>query len=206
MTEAVQFWEWFEANNTKYLFLNDIDEEVKKEILEELLAELHKFSDKLFFELGHHPDKPEQEFVITANGDVNYFDKVEELVAVAPELRDWEILAFKPAMGFEFSIDYNGLNFDPAEAWFQPLELESRPLDLGIRVCYPNYDESKRDDFFNASFLILDAALGEKITALDIKYLDVDKLPEDPEAEGMLPLKQLSEYIEWLKNERIKNN
>ena len=203
---AKEFWQWFEVNNTKYLFLNDIDEEVKKQILEELLAELHKYNDKLFFEIGHHPDRSEQEFVITANGDVNYFDKVEELVAVAPVLKDWEILAFKPAMGFEFSIDYNGLNFDPAEAWFQPLELESRPLDLGIRLCYPHYDESKRDDFFNASFLILDAGLGEKITSLDIKYLDVDKLPEDPEAEGMLPLKQLSEYIEWLKNERVRNN
>ena len=203
---ASDFWTWFETNNSKYLFVNDIDEDLKKEILEELLAQLHQYSDKLFFEIGHHPDKTEQELVITANGDVNYFDKVEELVAVAPLLKDWEILAFKPAMGFEFSIDYNGLNFDPSEAWFQPLELESRPLDLGIRLCYPHYDDTKRDDFFNASFLILDAGLGEKTTSLDIKYLDVDKLPEDPEAEGMLPLKQLSEYIEWLKNERIRNN
>ena len=203
---ASDFWDWFNKNNSKYLFLNDIDEDLKKQILEELLLELHKYCDKLFYEIGHHPDQTELEFVITANGDVTYFAKVEELVAVAPEIKDWKILAFKPAMGFEFSIDYNGLNFDPAEAWFQPLELESRPLDLGIRVCYPNYDDSKRDDFFNASFLILDAGLGEKMTALDIKYLDVDKLPEDPEAEGMLPLKQLSEYIEWLKNERVRNN
>jgi hypothetical protein len=203
---ASGFWHWFELNNTKYLFLHEVEDAVKTAMLEELLAELHRFSDKLFFEIGQHPDKTEQEFIITANGDVNYFEKVEELIKAAPEIKDWKIIGFKPAMGFEFSIEYNGAGFDPADAWFLPLEMENRPLDLGVCVCYPYYDEEKREDFISASFLILDAGLGEKATALDIKYLDVGPLPDNPEEEGMLPLAQLPEYIEWLKNERVRNN
>jgi hypothetical protein len=203
---AVDFWKWFEENNTKYLFLNDVEEDVKKQLLEDLLTKLQNFSDKLFYEIGHHPDNAEQELVITANGDLNYFDKVEELVNAAPEIKDWKIIAFKPAIGFEFSIDYNGLNFDPAKTWFQPLELEERPLDLGLRVCYPDYNSEKEEDFISGTFLMLDAGLGEKTTALDIKYLEVDKTPVDPEQEGMLPLKELGDYISWLKEERVRNN
>jgi len=203
---ASDFWQWFKANNTKYLFLDEVDDNVKKELLELLLTQLHQFSDKLFYEIGHHPDNADQELVITASGDVNYFDKVEELVSVAPEVKDWKIIAFKPPMGFDFSIEYNGLVFDPAKTWFQPLELENRPLELGLRVCYPDYDEEQNEDFIGGTFLMLDAGLGEKSTALDIKYLEVTVLPDDPEEEGMLPLTQLPEYIEWLKNERIRNN
>jgi hypothetical protein len=203
---ASDFWQWFQTNNTKYLFLDEVDDDVKKQLLEELLSSLHQFSDKLFYEIGHHPDNADQELVITASGDVNFFDKVEELVSVAPEIKDWKIIAFKPPMGFEFSIEYNGLVFEPSKTWFQPLELESRPLELGIRVCYSDFDEERNEDFIGGTFLMLDAGLGEKSTALDIKYLEVTELPEDPEEEGMLPLTQLPEYIEWLKNERIRNN
>jgi hypothetical protein len=67
---AADFWKWFEENNTKYLFLNDVEEDVKKQLLEDLLAKVQSFSDKLFYEIGHHPDKAEQELVITANGDM----------------------------------------------------------------------------------------------------------------------------------------
>jgi hypothetical protein len=203
---ASEFWKWFEENNKKYLFLNEVEEDVKKELLEDLLAKVQSFSDKLFYEIGHHPDSTEQELVITANGDINYFEKVEELVAAAPQIKDWKFIAFKPALGFEFSIDYNGLHFDPANTWFQPLELEERPLDLGVRVCYPDFDEEREDDFISGTFLMLDAGLGEKTTALDIKYLEVDKMPANPEQEEMLPLKELADYINWLKQERVRNN
>jgi hypothetical protein len=203
---AKEFWNWFEQNNTKYLFLDEVEADVKEQFLNELLTELHKYSNKLYFEIGGHPDDTVLEFIVTAAGDTDYFNKVEELIAEAPQIKDWKFIAFKPAMGFDFSIDYMGLKFDPENTWFQPLEIETRPLDLGIRIYYTNFDKSREEDFLTGTFLLLDAGLGEKETAMEIKYLEVDQLPGDPEKEGLLHLKQLAEYIKWLKDERVRNN
>jgi len=195
---AQEFWNWFEKNNAQYLFLNVVDGQEKERLMDELLDVLHEYCSELFFEIGGFPED-RQELIVTAQGDIDYFDNVEELINQAPKIKNWTFIAFKPAMGFEFKLKYKEITFDPGKMWFIPLESEGNPKHLGIRIGFSDFDESQKGDFLHGTFLLLDNALGEKRAVSDIHYLEVVPLPADPEDEGFMELTELSAYMDWWK-------
>jgi len=200
---AEQFWNWFSENNAKFLFLNTVDPQEKERLLDEFMEHLHRYSDKLFFEIGGHPDQ-DQELIVTAEGNKEYFDKVEELVNQAPQIQNWKVLAFKPPMP-GYKIEYKGLRFDPNCIWFLPLESKSSPKDLGLRVAFSDFDIEKEKDFLSGTYLIIDNELGEKRAVLDIQHIEVDQIPDDPEENGYMKLTELTDYINWRKERKGLN-
>jgi hypothetical protein len=201
MDKAKIFWSWFERNSSKYYDLNTLENlDEKEHLLDELLHQLHKYSNGLYFEIGGMPNEV-QELVITAAGNSDFFSKVDELVEKAPQINGWSIIDFKPAMGVDFVTEYEGIKFDPSQIWFLPLDRDNDPKSLGLRICFPNQTIASDEALINASYQMIDTILGEKSAALDINHIEVGKLPKDPADNGMIELSELPEYITWRKGQ-----
>ena len=198
MTKEQQFWEWFKVNEAKFFFLNQINDDNEKErILDDLIYHLHEYCDHLFFEVGGHPNE-KQDLIITAEGDTDFFDQVEALVRQSPTLKYWNIVAFKPAIGFG-TIEYNGIKLSPETMCFNPLNSKASKK-IGLRVHIVNFNPIREKDFLQAVYLLLDNILGEKSTALDIGYVDVKSMPSPLERENLIEFVKLPRYIQWNKS------
>lgn len=205
MFTATEFWDWFKANNSNFFFLNQINDEQERErLLDIFLSHLHKYSDKLFFLIGGHPDET-QDLIITAEGNVSAFDQVEELVKSAPKIDNWNIIAFKPPADSIPASESNGVSLNAEDLWFMPLENKKNPDSLGIRVFIPGYQTERREDFLYVTHQLLDVLLGEKVYALNVHHVDLDEFVDGASNKGLIELTKLLQYIQW-RNNRIKSH
>jgi len=190
-----QFWNWFKENEAKYFFLNQIDDNKEKErLLDEFLEHLHAYCDQLYFEIGGYPDE-KQDLIITAEGNTDFFDKVESLTKKAPKLEHWHVIAFKPVVE-DGIIEYNDIKLDPEAMYFIPLGNKASQK-IGLRIYVNNYNSADEKGFLTAAYLVLDNILGEKSNALDIGYIEIENLPSIPEREELIELVKLPRYIAW---------
>jgi hypothetical protein len=197
-----KFWNWFKKNNAKFLFLNEVDDEIKEKHMDDFITQLHKYNEGLYFLIGGHPDDKKVELVITAEGIVEYFSAVEKLVEAAPELERWSIIAFKPPEGADFITEIGNRIFDPNEITFIPLETKQDPKAVGIQVCFPEFSDEEKDLFIQGTYLMIDSIIGEKSVAQDIDYLTVIKTPDNISKIDTLKLSELDQFIKDKKNTR----
>jgi hypothetical protein len=137
--------------------------------------------------------------VISAAGNPDKFDCVEKIVAAAPEMKDWEVIAFKQPHGPDFKTEYEGIVFDPSNTIVLTLENPDHPGAVGIQVCFEGYEEEMEEAYMGGTFLMLDAVLGEKSTALDIDYIEVTDIPDELEDVEYIHLSELAEHIVYVK-------
>ncbi|GAO44130.1 hypothetical protein [Flavihumibacter petaseus] len=128
-----QFWNWFIANKDSYSGLDNLIEERREELLEDLLVALHRYNDHLYFQIGSGEDMFGNELGITAEGEASQFENVARLVSAAPKIEDLRVVAFKQPMGLDFQTDVEGLSLQPAKFWFLPPENAGHPNVLGLR-------------------------------------------------------------------------
>lgn len=163
-------------------------------LLDEILEHLQRYCSELWFEIGGHPDH-DRELIISAEGKSEFFDDVRRLVACAPEVAGWRFIAFKPAQGFEFRTEYEGIEVDPSTSWFLPMHSVSDPSGLGLRIAVPGFNEAQEGKFRAAVSIVLETGLGELWTAEHLRYLEVVAIPDAPEAEGFIGLNELDRYL-----------
>jgi hypothetical protein len=198
-TAAKEFWDWFEKHNKAYLF---VDEDVKEQLLDDLQDHLHEYCDQLYFQVGGAPGE-EQELIITAEGNSDFFEQVEALVNNAPVIDNWKFVAFFQPSDDLDTTNFEGVELSPRDMWFLPLESASMPKSIGIKVCTPNYDLVKESKWFKpAAYKVLDTVLGEKSFAMDIDHIDFGLLPPNPEEQGMIELSELLAYVKWKKSKQ----
>lgn len=200
LENAKKFWKWFTENNSKFLFVTEVNDSERESFLNDFLFHLHEYCDHLYFQIGGHPDDKKVELIISAEGMANYFPKVEELVDAAPQFENWEIIKFKQPQGSGFITQYHGRDFDPNKVIYIPLLNKDKPHAVGIHICYPDYEEKEKATFVGGTYLMLDTVLGEKSTTLDIEYMDVIKTPKNITEVDFRHVSDLKEYIDKIKN------
>lgn len=203
MTQAIlKFWNWFNSNQKNLSQINapDLEDEKKTEILDGLLGALHAYCDQLYFDIGGLPGET-LELIITAEGNVDYFEEVEALIDEAPELENWQFTAFMPPRDLNYTSVFEDVELKPLEMWFLPLDNKNAPKSIGLRICLPNYELVNDSEWLeNAVYKVMDTALGEKAFTLDVDYIEIKGMPHGkPEDQGLIELKDLAPFVKWKK-------
>ncbi len=192
MISATEFWNWFKNNDSQFFFLNQIEDvDEKQRILDEFHSKLNQYSDGLYFEIGGLPDGC-QDLIITAGGDTNYFDDVKHLVDSAPEINNWNIVAFKPPINENFKMNYEDIYIDSDNIWFRLDINDNNSLDISL--FFENLENNYESQYGSASYIILETLLGEKFFNEKVDSVFFDELHED-EMENVYRLEFLSEKI-----------
>jgi len=189
-----QFWQWMSENSADLI---DADGQV---VADRVHEQLHNVDERLGVEVSGPGET--RELIITAWSEAAAFPAARELVAGAPQLDGWQIIALKPPRGFEFGIDVDGLRIDANELQFDPLSAEENPTLLGIRVYVPSAtDEDEEDDRLARILpLILETGIGEEAAA-QIDHTDFVAGPAtDARA---LPIDQLLRYVQWHRKKHV---
>lgn len=186
------FWEWFVRNEARLRSIDSGDDPR----LDELLRKLREYCPKLSVEVGGAPEGP-VELIIRAWGRREHFPQVRRLVAGAPPIDGWKVIAFKPKQGFAFVSTYEGVRIDPKECWFLPLESKKDPNALALRIACPDFDPARRNTFTSGLLQVLDTGLGEIEHAEAIAWVEVVALPDDPASDGYIELVDLQAFLDW---------
>ncbi|WP_169748926.1 hypothetical protein [Gynuella sunshinyii] len=186
-----EFWNWF-STNEKAIFTFENDQE---KVLDTISDNLSKYREGLVFEISQISDG------ISADGISELFPDVEALSQAAPNFDRWVIIPFRPRMNdyAKFNLEYSGKDLDPSKIWIYS-RIEEGYFDL--IVYHPEYSEEEREIFVSASYILLDMALGEFYVVRGIRYIDHQRVPENPIEIGLKPFSELRAIFDAYKNGR----
>ena len=202
MHDVNLFWNWFSDNNERLTMLGDLDEKEQQSLLEELQEQLDAYCEGLTYEMGE-PTPSGRTLTFSAEGDMDLFRYVVELVDNAPDLDWWEFVAFKQPKGTDLKVTFDTYRFETKQMYFMQLESEEEPDILGIRVALPN-PVADDDDQLVGVYVTLEAMIGEFDCSTLIGYLDTCAIPPEPFKAGFRPLDDFPEFVEWFKKQREK--
>ena len=192
-SEEQKFWKWFQTNESNiFQFENN-----QETILDEISEHLYKYKEGVVFEISQeHSGK--REFIISADGLKELFSAVEALKAAAPKLERWSIVAFRPRMNdyAKSKLHYAGKEFDPTEMWIYH-RFQDGHFDL--IVYHPSYTDEERDAYVSGVYILLDMALGEFDVVTGVRYIDHQRLPDNPKNEGLMPFSDLRKIFDGYK-------
>ncbi len=182
------FWKWFAAHAAEVGKIERGDEP----IADQLAAELHKVNDKLTFEMGIKSTP--KELIISADGLQAAFPAVKKLVAAAPPLDGWKVIAFRPRKAItELEIGAPGggehRKIKLSDLRFRTLAPPGDKIDVALYLPSPA-DKPLQ----SGTFILLDALLGEydvETRLGEIQMLDGKDAPRDAR-----PLSELQALVD----------
>jgi len=201
---AALFWQWFAREEYRFRELKANDSDQALAFLDELIKQMRPFNSWLKALAGPYGDN-RYELIITADGEVALFSKVEELVAKAPPLEHWQITAHKPALGFEgISIDMYEKRFSTDTTCFYPIVREHYPDEVSIVLTHVDYNEVDDDQFQAGGMIYLENGLGEVNTATKIDHYETGPLPPPDSGIEVIPISKLADYLNWREKEFVE--
>ncbi|MEK7780930.1 MAG: hypothetical protein AAB370_05460 [Verrucomicrobiota bacterium] len=183
-----EFWEWFDS----YKSCVDGPKPWQEHHLDEILERISRIEPGLAVELGVREDGV-KEMTISPDGVRERFAIVEQIVAQAPALEGWEVVAFRQPVRGDFSLRCGDLELTPSELYFLPLEEDG---NLDVIVYGSGFDDQDEGELGYHGLFLIDSLIGEYNCVTQVRHYDFQELPDEPDREGLLPLSQLASFIE----------
>lgn len=195
-----KFWTWFIENEKRFRKF----EENPDKYLTEILTQLKKIKNGLAVEL-----EPEKQNIIgltiSADGDRNSFDLVQQIVSKAPKIDGWAIIAFRQRMDLEnfskIALEVEGIKIQPAKMKFLPI-IDGDTLDIIVYV--KGVSDRNYDEIAYGGLLMIDNILGEFDCVTKVRSYDFQNMPtKKEELNGLLPLLELALYVDKFHNSKM---
>ena len=183
--KVAAFWEWFADNKEAYF---ELDDSGRGKLFSQLEKKLHKVNRHLAFEFSESLIAGKREFIISADGVVEAFDDVIDLVDNAPAFGDFDIIGFRQPHDEEFSVVYGDIEL----AWddiFCTFEKDSDEVNLTLYI--KGFTEENEDEFISASFVLLDTVIGEYNAGMRIGEIEFTSYEGQPDVRPVKELQSL---------------
>ena len=193
-TQIDAFWVWF-VQNSERLRPNGNEPEVVS-ILDQ---KLRVINERLSWEIGPGKQKPWQ-FVVSPNLDKGLLAKTQEMVAVAPELPDWEFYPTRQPKEWDYRVELN--SDDPN----QIIEIDASSWEF-VLLRYPdglrevllysgNLPTLNKNDRWQAAAIVLESLIGEESMMTKIDEFDLVSDLEPRFSERKRPITMLREAVD----------
>jgi len=189
------FWKLFQ-NNEEKLFLF---EGRQAPLLTELLVELNNFKTPVVVELSPVMANGKRQFIVSADGIKKGFPFVEKIVAMAPPLQKWDVIAFRQPKTNLTQIQIGKLRLRISDVYFT---YQTENTKLAVDLYIKDYADTA--EYNIASFLILDALIGEYDT--ETMLGSISRHPLKPShILHLKPIASLPEVLAFHKKELFGN-
>ena len=198
------FWNWFILNEKKFYKVVKTGESntISKNFFDKIAPKLDKFKSGIWYLTGMLDDTT-ADLILTADGTIENFYVIEELINTAPKLNNWKFRAHKPAHNIEnVGINMAGYSFSSENLFFYSNDLQDYPDEIDITIVHNDYNDENKGDIINGSYLFIDHYLGElkAITVID----NIDFISKNEAEKELGPIEELKSFITWREKEFIE--
>lgn len=183
--KRAQFWDWFRLNAERLRreFAAAQSHETLAPLVDEVFEGLQRYDQRLFPLIGSNLDG-NHEFIISAEGNLDAFNSVFELIKSAPEIDGWTFIPLKPRFG-DFDLvkttEHDGHVLSLDETRFA-LAKNGDHVDLAVVVS--DHDEEYAKAYRFMAVQMVESLLGEHDLATRIADIDVFPISEFHKAAG----------------------
>jgi hypothetical protein len=196
------FWAWFQAHEKTFYRAVKNEDNIDGNFFSLLSPALDALGHNFYFVTGMF-NPSTVELIITAEGHVNTFVFVEELIAAAPKIEGWRFTAHKPVLDIaDANIHMSGYIFNKDSLQFYPVEFSDYPDQIELVVVHPELTEDNKETIGSGVHIFLDNYLGEVNFATMVDHVHVQGPGEDHP--DLIPIIKLKDYLLWREKEFIE--
>jgi hypothetical protein len=188
-----KFWKWFLANERA---LRDFQKNPDS-TLTEVLDNVKKIQSGLAIEF-EPPKNDILNVTVSANGDIELFPIVKEIIEKAPKIEGWHFVAFRQRIP---SDKVKGMVLRAENHELKPDNMRFSPVVSGDSLDIIIYANGVTEENYNqvafGGLLLIDNILGEYDGVTKVRSYDFQNMPTtQEELKGLKPLLNLAEYVD----------
>lgn len=189
--KAAAFWTWFAAHSEELAKVVNGREPVCRT----LAAELTKVEKGLTWEFGPTKDGV-REFTISADGAKELFRRVKAVIAAAPALPAWKLVAFRQRKSIDkMTMEVDGARCDVGQILFRAAREGAK---VGVEVYVPGMTPKNEKAVMTQGFILLDYSVGEVGVETRIGSIEFLPLTDKVNVKGLRPLPELAAEVDRL--------